>query len=70
MLELAANLGFLDESAYHDGLVLVTLEQDLHGEVAAQVGVAPLSTTPIPPRATSPKSTYRSPLIGFHLAFV
>ena len=46
VLELAADLGLLDEAADQFGLVLVALEQDLHGQVAAQVGVASLEHGP------------------------
>jgi hypothetical protein len=56
MLELAADLGFLDEAPDQVGLVLVGFEQDLEGQLAAQVGIAPLSTAPIPPRAISSKT--------------
>ena len=48
MLELAADLRFLDEPAHQLGLVLVAFEQDLDGQVAAQVGVAPLEHRPHP----------------------
>ncbi len=46
MLELAADLGLLHEPAHQLGLVLVALEQDLHRQVAAQVGVASLEHGP------------------------
>ena len=39
MLQLAADLGLLDEAADQLGLVAVRLEQDLHGQVAAEVRV-------------------------------
>ena len=42
MLELAADLCLLDESAGHLRIVVVLFEQDLDGEVAPQVGVAAL----------------------------
>ena len=42
MLQLAADLGFLDEPADQVGLVAVRLEQDLDGQVAAEVGIAAL----------------------------
>ena len=42
MLELAADLRLLDESADQFGLVAVLLEQDLDGQVAAQVVVTAL----------------------------
>ena len=42
MLQLAADLGFFDEATDQLGLVVVAFEQDLDGQVAAQVGVAPL----------------------------
>jgi hypothetical protein len=41
MLELAADLRFLHEAAQHLGLVLVAFQQDLDGQVAAQVRIAP-----------------------------
>ena len=47
---------FLHEAAQHLGLVLMAFEQDLDGQVSPQIGVAPLRTAPIPPRAISPKS--------------
>ena len=56
MLELAADLRFLDEAADDLGIVVVFLEQDLDGQVAAQVGVAALRTAPMPPRAISPRT--------------
>ena len=43
------------------GIGLVALEQDLDGQVAAEVGVAPMRTAPMPPRAISPKMWYRPP---------
>ncbi len=48
VLELTADLRLLDEPAHQLGLVLVALEQDLDGQVAAQVGVAPLEDRPHP----------------------
>ena len=39
MLELAADLRLLDESADHLGLVAELLPQHLDGQVTAQVGV-------------------------------
>ena len=42
MLELAADLRLLDEAADQLGIVVVLFEQDLDGQVAAQVGVAAL----------------------------
>ena len=42
VLELAGDLRLLDEPADQLGLVAVRLEQDLDGQVAAEVGVAPL----------------------------
>ena len=42
MLELAGDLRLLDEPADQLGLIAVLLEQDLDGQVAAQVGVAAL----------------------------
>jgi hypothetical protein len=41
VLQLAADLRLLDEPADEVGLVAVGFEQDLDGEVAAKVGVAP-----------------------------
>ena len=46
MLELAADLGLLDESAGHLGIVVVFFEQDLDGQVSPQVGVAALEDGP------------------------
>ena len=46
VLELAADLGLLDEAADQLGLVAVCLEQDLDGQVAAEVGVAALEDRP------------------------
>ena len=40
MLELAGDLGFLDEPLYQLGLVAMALEKNLHGEVAAQGGIS------------------------------
>ena len=40
MLELAADLRLLDEAVDQVGPVAVLLEQDLDGQVAAEVGVA------------------------------
>ena len=59
VLELAADLRLLDEPAEDLGVVAVLLQEDLDGQVAAQVGVAALSTAPMPPRAISPRSWYR-----------
>ena len=42
MLQLAGDLGFLDEAADHLGLFAVRFEQDLDGEVAAEVRIATL----------------------------
>ena len=42
VLQLAADLGLLDEPADQVGVVAVRLEQDLDGQVAAEVGVAAL----------------------------
>jgi hypothetical protein len=42
MLKLAADLRFLDEPAHQFGPALVTLQQHLDGQVAAQVGISPL----------------------------
>ena len=42
MLELAGDLRLLDEPADQLGVVAVPLQQDLDGQVAAEVGVAPL----------------------------
>ncbi len=42
VLELAADLGFLDEPAHHLGVVAVLLPDHLDGEVPAEVEVAPL----------------------------
>jgi hypothetical protein len=42
ILELPADLCFFDKSPDQFRLVLVAFEQDLHGQVAAQVRVAPL----------------------------
>ena len=42
MLQLPADLGFLDEPADQPGVFLMLLEQDLHGEISAEIGVAPL----------------------------
>ena len=46
VLELAADLRLLDEPADHLGVVAVLLPEDLDGEVAAEVGVAPLEDRP------------------------
>ena len=40
VLQLPADLGLLDESADQPRIVAVLLEQDLHGQVPAEVGVA------------------------------
>ena len=42
VLELAADLGLLDEATDHAGVVAVVLAQDFQRDVAAQVGVAAL----------------------------
>ena len=42
MLELSGDLRFLDEASDEIGVIPVPVEQDLDGEVAAQVGVAAL----------------------------
>ena len=42
MLQLAADLGFLNETADQTRIVAVLLEQDLDGQVPAEVGVATL----------------------------
>ena len=55
MLQLPADLCFLDELPDQLGLVLVALEQDFDRQVVPQVGIVPLSTAPIPPRAISSK---------------
>ncbi len=46
MLELAADLCLLDESANQLGVIAVLLQQDLDGKVASQVGVAALENDP------------------------
>ena len=56
VLELAADLGLLDEPADHLGVVAVLLPDHLDGEVPAEVEVAPWKIAPIPPRASSPMS--------------
>ena len=48
VLKLAANLGLLDETADHLGLVAVLLPNHLDGEVPAQVEVASLENRPHP----------------------
>ena len=40
VLELAADLGFLDEAAGHVGVVAVVVAEDLEGDLAVEVGVA------------------------------
>ncbi len=40
VLELAADLGLLDEPADHVGVVAEVVAEDLDGDVAAEVGVA------------------------------
>ncbi len=55
MLELAADLSLLDEPVAEAGIVAVGSEQDLQGQLAAEVGVAARSTAPMPPRAISPR---------------
>ena len=46
VLELAADLGLLDEPADHLGVVAVLLQDDLDGQVAAEVDVAALEDRP------------------------
>ena len=46
VLQLAADLGLLDEPADEVGLVAVLLQQHLDGQVAAEVGVAALEDGP------------------------
>ena len=53
VLKLAANLGLLDETAHHLGLVTVLLPNHLDGEVPAEVESRPWKIAPIPPRASS-----------------
>ena len=60
VLQLAGDLGLLDEPADQVGPLLMLLEQDLDGQVATEVAVAPLMITPMPPRATSPSSWSRA----------
>ena len=48
VLELAADLGLLDEPADHLGVVAVLLPDHLDGQVAAEVEVAPLEDRPHP----------------------
>ena len=48
VLELAADLGLLDEPADHLGVVAVLLPDHLDGEVPAEVEVAPLEDRPHP----------------------
>ena len=59
VLQLAADLGLLDEPADQLGVLAMRLEQDLDGQVAAEVPIATSRTIPIPPRATSPSSWSR-----------
>jgi hypothetical protein len=42
MLQLAADLGFLDEALQHFGAALVGFQHHFDGDVAAQVGIAAL----------------------------
>ena len=46
MLQLAGDLGFLDEAANHVGLVAMRFEQNLHRQVATKVGIAALENGP------------------------
>ena len=46
MLQLAGDLGFFDEPADHLGLLAMRFEQDFHGEVTAEVGVAAFEHRP------------------------
>ena len=46
MLELAGDLCLLDKSQDQLGVVAVGVEQDLDGQVAAQVGIASLEDGP------------------------
>src|SRR5262249_62391536 len=46
VLELAADLRLLHEALDHPDLALVRLQEHLDGDVAAQVGVAPLEHGP------------------------
>ena len=49
VLQLAADLGLLDEPADKLGLVAVRFQKHLHGEVSAEVGVVPLEDRPHSP---------------------
>ena len=49
MLELAADLRLLDEPPDHLGMVTMLLQEDFHGQVAAEVHVATLQDRPDPP---------------------
>ena len=60
VLQLAGDLCLLDEASDQAGVVAMLLEQDLHGQVAADVAVAPLRMAPMPPRAISPRSWSRA----------
>ncbi len=40
MLQLPGDLGFLDEAANHVGLVAMRFEQNLHRQIATEVGIA------------------------------
>ena len=51
MLELAADLRLLDESADHPGLVAELLPQHLDGQVTPQVGVVAPEDDPHAPAA-------------------
>ena len=59
MLQLPGDLRLLDEAADHFGVVAQVVAQHLDRQVAPEVQVAPLSTTPMPPRAISPRNCNR-----------
>jgi hypothetical protein len=56
VLELTADLGFLDEPANTGGLVLVPSRSTLIASSRPRSGSRPLRIAPMPPRAISPKT--------------
>ena len=56
MLKLAADLGFLDEPIAELGIFAMRAEQDFDGQLAVEVVVVRLSTAPMPPARSRPKS--------------
>ena len=59
VLELASDLGLLDEAVNEIGIIAMGLKQDLAGQFPTQLRIADLSTAPMALCPISPNSSYR-----------